>query len=220
MSLPEFVFHSRIVDFYERIRAGKNLQKLDEIFFYLDERSLSMTKKWIMDERFPWTIGKGWSLLSQTPPLVAMTLDSDNDRPGGQFLGDVAGEPSISYEPDGVTPQFYFETSGRLKTATYRFFLVAPNPDMISAMYAMVLRALMEGEQPPIDETHIIPYEEYGIGELHYSGSDISPNQSFLPNVIFARTLTVNCTYLSTWRGRSFGKSGFVSSIDIEQKIP
>lgn len=220
MPMPEYVFHARIVDFYERMRSGKNLHKLDEVFYFLDEKSLTMTKKWLMDERFPWTIGKGWGLLTQTPPLVAMTLEAESDRDGGMAIGNISNYAGTVYEDTPEkNPIMYFEEHGRLKNARFNFILVAPSSDMISAMYLLMIRALMEGESPPIDEPHIIPYESYGIGELHYSGSDIKPNNEFLPTVAFARTITVQCTYLQFYRGVSLGNNGFASSIDIGNVI-
>ena len=215
--MPEYALFNRVSDFYERIRAGKNLHKLDEIFYFLDEKSLEMTKRWIMDERFPWSIGKGWSLLSAQPPLVMMTMDAEQDRPGGQIIGNWAGD-GVNGFTDSLgrfTPANAYEGYGRLMHATFNFFLVAPNADMISAMYLLTQRALLEGESPPNDESDIIPFDFYGIGELHYSGSDVRPDQNFLPNVAFGRSLSVSCTYLQQWRGKSFGKNGFISSIDV-----
>jgi len=212
MSVAEYVFFNRVTNFYERMRSGKNPEKLDEIFYFLDEKSLVMTKRWLLDERFPWTIGKGWSLLTQQPPLIAMTMDVESDRQ--QFVGNWVGEQTDT-APDGTTAIAHYESYGRLKTARYNFFIVAPNSDMVTAMYLITQRALAEGESPPLDEPHIVPYEKYGINELSYSGGDVRPDQSFIPTAAFGRTLTVTCSYLHLWRGASYGKFGFASSIEL-----
>ena len=73
MSLPEYVFFERVRNFYEELRTGKSIDKVDEVLYFLDAKSVEITKKWLTDERFPWNIGKGWSMLTQTPPVVAMT---------------------------------------------------------------------------------------------------------------------------------------------------
>ena len=211
MSVAEYVFINRITDFYKRMRAGEFPEKLDEIFYFLDEKSKVMTKKWLMDDRFEWTIGKGWSLLTQTPPIVAQTMDIESDRQ--QVLGNYMGE-STSYDKNGDETE-HFQGFGRIKTARFNFFLVAPNSDMITAMYLVLQRALAEGESPTLNEPYIVPYEQMGITELSYSGGDLRPDQNFLPNVAFARTLTVTCSYIHQWRGSSFGKYGFVSNIEI-----
>jgi len=211
MSVAEYVFINRITDFYKRMRAGEFPEKLDEIFYFLDEKSKVMTKKWLMDERFEWTIGKGWSLLTQTPPIVAQTMDIESDRQ--QVLGNYMGQDT-SYDSKGVETAHY-DVHGRIKTARFNFFLVAPNSDMITAMYLVLQRALAEGETPTSNEPYIIPYEQMGITDLSYSGGDLRPDQNFLPNVAFARTLSVTCSYIHQWRGSSFGKYGFASSIEL-----
>lgn len=211
MSVAEYVFINRITDFYKRMRAGEFPEKLDEIFYFLDEKSKVMTKKWLMDDRFEWTIGKGWSLLTQTPPIVAQTMDVESDRQ--QVLGNYMGQDT-SYDAKGIETAHY-DLHGRIKTARFNFFLVAPNSDMITAMYLVLQRALAEGETPTSNEPYIVPYEEMGITDLSYSGGDLRPDQNFLPNVAFARTLSVTCSYIHQWRGSSFGKYGFASSIEL-----
>lgn len=211
MSVAEYVFLNRINDFYKRMRAGEFSEKLDEIFYFLDEKSKVMTKKWLMDDRFEWTIGRGWSLLTQTPPIVAQTLEMESDRQ--QVIGNHMGEDT-SYDADG-NETVHHDIHGRIKTARFTFFLLAPNSDMITAMYLVIQRALSEGETPTSSEPYIIPYEQMGITDLYYSGGDLRPDQNFLPNIAFARSLTITCNYIHQWRGGSFGKYGFVSSIEL-----
>lgn len=213
MSIPEYVFIHRIEEFYDQLRNGKNLWKIDETLGYIDERGREIIKKWIQDERYPWQFGRGYSLLTQAPPIVSLIVDSDSDRPSGTFLGNYAGE-GIDYEPDGVTPRSYWLENARLKTGTFMFVFMAPNADMLSAMYTLVERALYEGETAPVNEPDILQFGDYGISELRYSGGDVRPDQSFVPTASWARTLSITCTYMHSWTGRIWGKENYVFSID------
>ena len=203
----------RIEEFYDQLRNGKNLWKIDETLGYIDERGREIIKKWIQDERYPWQFGRGYSLLTQAPPIVSLIVDSDSDRPSGTFLGNYAGE-GIDYEPDGVTPRSYWLENARLKTGTFMFVFMAPNADMLSAMYTLVERALYEGETAPVNEPDILQFGDYGISELRYSGGDVRPDQAFVPTASWARTLSVTCTYMHSWTGRIWGKENYVFSID------
>jgi len=212
MSVPEYVFKNRVIEFYNLLKSGQNLWKVDETLAFIDERGREMIKKWLQDDRYVWKIGSGYSVLTQPPPIISLVVDADSDRQ--HILGNYAGE-GIGYEPDDLTPQEYWKESARLKTGTFRFVLMAPNADMLTAMYCLLERAMYEGETPPIGEENIITFSDYGIGELSYSGTDLRPDESYLPTSAFARTLSVSCTYLHTWTGRMYGKQGFALSIDV-----
>lgn len=212
MSLPEYVFFERVRHFYEELRTGKTLYKVDEVLYFLDDKSLEMTKRWLVDDRFQWNIGKGWSMLTQAPPVVAMTLDSEQDHM--QFIGNLTGEEN-EYDSQGNIIA-WSNTYGRLKSGNINFFLLAPNSDMITAMYLLVQRALSEGESPTQDQPGLRSFEWYGISQLRYNGTDIRPDQTTLPTMMFARTLSVSCTYLMRWADKKYAdEEGFVSSIDL-----
>lgn len=212
MSLPEYVFFERVKNFYEELRTGKSLYKVDEVLYFLDAKSIEMTKRWLVDERFQWNIGKGWSMLTQQPPVVAMTLDNEQDHL--QFLGNYTGvENEYNLAGEEIA---YHETYGRMKMGTINFFLLAPNSDMITTMYLLLQRALAEGETPTAGEPGLRSYEHYGISQLRYMGTDIRPDQNMLPSMMFARTLSVSCSYVTKWAGSKYPEDeGFVSSIDL-----
>lgn len=214
MSVPEYVFMHRIQEFYDQLRAGRNLWKIDETLGFVDERGREMIKRWVQDERYPWTFGQGYTILTQPAPVISLVIDADSDRPGGTFLGNFADE-GIDYEPDETTPQSYWRKNVRLKTGTFLFVFTAPNADMLNAMYALIERALYEGETPPVNEENIITFSDYGISELRYRGSDVHPDQNYIPTATFARTLSVSCTYPHQWSGKIFGKTGFAVSINL-----
>jgi hypothetical protein len=218
MSIPEYVFLNRLEEFYAMLKNGQNLWKIDETLNFIDEKGREMIKKWIQDDKYPWTIGRGYSVLTQNPPIISLVVDADRDREAGQMIGNYAGQ-GIGYEPDGITPQEYWVSSARLKTGTFRFVLMAPNADMLSAMYCLLERAMYEGETPPVGEENIITFSDYGIGELYYSGSDLRPDESYVPTSAFARTLSVTCTYEHNWSGRIYGKEGFALSVDVGNVI-
>lgn len=212
MSVPEYVFLHRIQEFYDQLRSGKNLWKIDETLNFVDERGRQMIKRWIQDERFPWTFGRGYTILQQTAPVVSLVVDADSDR--SYMLGNYAGQ-GIDYEPDAVTPQMHWIESARLKSGSFIIVMTAPNSDVLTAMYCLIERALYEGETAPLNEENIIQFYDYNISELRYSGSDIRPDQSYIPTNTWARTLRISCTYMHTWTGRVYSKNGYMFSIDI-----
>lgn len=214
MSVPEYVFLNRVREFYEELRSGKNLWKIDETLHFIDERGRSMLKRWVQDDRYQWTIGRGYTILAQPAPIISLISQGDSDRPGGYFVGNYASE-GIGYEPDEITPNEYWSSSGRLKSGSFVFIVTAPNIDMLNAMYALLERALYEGESPPANEPDIICFNDYGIGEISYRGADVRPDQTYLPTNTFARTLSINCTYSQIWSGRIFGTDGFAFSVDL-----
>lgn len=120
MSVPEYVFLNRIREFYEQLRAGRNLWKIDETLHFFDERGRSMVKRWIQDEKYPWSIGRGYGLLTQQAPVISLVIQGDSDRPGGNFMGNYA-EQFIEYESDQVTPRDYWQTSARIKKCILSF---------------------------------------------------------------------------------------------------
>lgn len=213
MSVPEYVFLHRIQEFYDQLRAGRNLWKIDETLGFIDERGRNMIKKWVQDPRFPWTLGRGYTILMQPAPVISLVVDSDSDRSGGNFIGQYAGS-GIVYDDDDE-PKEYWEQSAKLKSGNFLFIFTAPNADTLTAMYALVERAMYEGEVPPINEENIITFSDYGIQELSYRGSDIRPDQNYIPTATFARTLSVTCSYMHTWTGRMFGKKDYLFSINI-----
>ena len=213
MSVPEYVFLHRIQEFYDQLRAGRNLWKIDETLDFIDERGRQMIKKWVQDPRYPWTLGRGYTILSQPAPVISLVVDSDSDRPAGNFIGQYAGS-GIRYDDEG-NPKEAWEQHAKLKHGSFLFVFTAPNADMLTAMYTLVERAMYEGESPPINEKNIITFSDYGINELTYRGSDLRPDTNYLPTATFARTLNVSCSYLHTWTGRIFGKNNYVFSINI-----
>lgn len=213
MSVPEYVFLHRIQEFYNQLRAGRNLWKIDESLDFVDERGRNMIKKWIQDPRFPWTLGRGYTLLTQSPPIISLVVDSDSDRPGGNFIGHYDSD-GIIYDSDG-DPREYWQRNSKIKHGSFLFVFTAPNADMLTAMYVLAERALYEGESPPINEQDIITFSDYGINELTYRGSDLRPDQNYIPTATFARTLNVSCSYMHSWTGRIFGKKNYLFSINI-----
>lgn len=213
MSVPEYVFLHRIQEFYDQLRAGRNLWKIDEVLNFVDERGRNMIKKWIQDPRFPWTLGRGYTLLTQPAPVISLVVDSDSDRPGGNFIGQYADE-GIRYDDDG-NPKEYWLQNAKLKHGSFLFVFTAPNADILTAMYCLTERAMYEGEVPPINEENIITFSDYGINELVYRGSDLRPDQNYVPTATFARTLNVTCSYMHTWTGRIFGKNNYLFSLNI-----
>lgn len=212
MSVPEYVFQHRIQEFYDELKSGRNLWKIDETLGFVDEKGRNLIKKWIQDPRFPWTFGRGYTVLQQAAPVISLVVDADSDR--SYMLGNYAGD-GTDYEPDGTTPQSSWTQNARLKTGSFLIVMTAPNADMLTAMYALIERALYEGETANLGEENIIQFFDYGISELRYSGTDIRPDQSYIPTNTWARTLRIGCTYLHTWTGRSFGSGGYAFSIDL-----
>jgi hypothetical protein len=213
MSVPEYVFLHRIQEFYDQLRAGRNLWKIDETLGFIDERGRQMIKKWIQDERFAWTFGRGYALLMQPAPVISLVVDSDSDRPNGNMIGNYARD-GIEFDAIG-NANYYWEQNAKLKMGSFLFVFTAPNSDMLTAMYCLTERALYEGETPPAGEEDIITFSDYGIHELSYRGSDVRPDQNYVPTATWARTLNVSCSYMQTWTGKIWGKSGFALSIDI-----
>lgn len=212
MSVPEYVFTHRIQEFYDELRSGRNLWKVDETLGFVDEKGRTMIKRWLQDPRYTWTFGRGFTILQQAPPIVSLVVDSDSDR--SYMLGNYSSQ-GIDYEPDLVTPQNAWTQNARLKTGSFLLVMTAPNADMLTAMYCLIERALYEGETANLGEENIIQFYDYGISELRYSGTDVRPDQSYIPTAAWARTLRINCMYQHTWTGRNYSDKGFVFSIDL-----
>lgn len=212
MSVPEYVFTHRIQEFYDELRSGRNLWKVDETLGFVDEKGRNMIKRWLQDPRYAWTFGRGYTILQQAPPIVSLVVDSDSDR--SYMLGNYANQ-GIDYEPDLITPQSAWTQNARLKSGSFLMVMTAPNADMLTAMYCLIERALYEGETANLGEENIIQFYDYGISELRYSGTDVRPDQSYIPTATWARTLRINCMYTHTWTGRNYNNTGFVFSIDL-----
>ena len=212
MSVPEYVFMHRIKEFYDELRSGRNLWKVDETLGFVDEKSRTMIKRWIQDPRFEWTFGKGYSVLQKEAPIISLVVDADADR--NYMLGNYASD-GIIMDADAVTPQMYYAENARFKSGTFLIVMTAPNADMLTAMYCLVERALYEGESANLGEEHIIQFNDYNISELRYSGTDVRPDQNYIPLNTWARTLKINCTYIHTWQGRIYSKNGYAFTVDL-----
>lgn len=212
MSVPEYVFLHRIQEFYDELRSGRNLWKIDETLGFVDEKGRAMIKKWIQDPRFPWTFGRGYTILQQRSPIISLVVDSASDR--SYMLGNYATDGTI-IDPLSEKPQAYWQENARFKTGSFLIVMTAPNSDMLTAIYCLIERALYEGESSNIGEENIIQFSDYNISELRYSGTDIRPDQSYIPTNTWARSLRINCTYLHTWSGRHYSDTGYAFSINL-----
>jgi hypothetical protein len=113
------------------------------------------------------------------PPVYAIVLSDENESDNA--LADHVGE-SLDGE-DGPAAEY----RGAHFEGTISVFVFAEHPDVTLYLYQLA-KAILFGAKPVM--------ERAGLLEIHFSGGDLSPDESYIPESMFARVLRVSCKYL------------------------
>ncbi|MDQ3171502.1 MAG: hypothetical protein M3Q55_15315 [Acidobacteriota bacterium] len=129
--------------------------------------------------RRPPTVVLNYPRSSAEAPIyaVVMSEESESDNAIGDFVGE-----SLEGE-DGPAAEY----SGAHWEGSFTVFVFAEHPDVTMYLYQLA-KAIMLGAKPVM--------ERAGLVDLHFSGGDLSPDEAYVPENLFARALRVSCKYL------------------------
>lgn len=113
------------------------------------------------------------------PPVYAIVMSDENETDNAidDFVGETLdGERGAAQEYRGA----HFE-------GTFSVFVFAEHPEVTMYLYQLG-KAILLGAKPVL--------ERAGLVDVHFSGGDLSPDEAYIPESMFARVLRVTCKYL------------------------
>jgi len=117
----------------------------------------------------------GYPRTSVTFPVIAIILaeESESQNTVGDFLGETLGDDTGSDYSDYV---------GAIMDAQHSVMVYAEHPDVCLYLYHFVKMIMFAGKEWLLSQ---------GVVEVSLSGSELAPNEQYLPANIFVRTLNV-----------------------------
>jgi hypothetical protein len=128
-------------------------------------------------QRLPPEVVLGYPRTSTQFPCFAVILQEDAEDQN--FIGDFAGETEDDEEID---PNGYMEYAGVLCNNAYGVFIYAQHPDVCLYLYYFA-KMVIFGAKPF--------FLSNGMTEVTIDGGEVAPDEQYLPDNMFIRTLTV-----------------------------
>ena len=121
-------------------------------------------------------------------PIFSIVLMSDEEMDGqpAGFLGKYAGETQPDETPPGGDDAEY---EGAYFAQAFAVFVYGQNPDQVAYLYQFAKLTLFGARQA---------LEASGLIDPRYSGGELSPEEMYLPDNVFARVLNVRLTSMMT----------------------
>jgi hypothetical protein len=129
--------------------------------------------------RLPPEVVLGYPRTSTQFPCFAIILQEDSEDQN--FIGDFAGETEDDEEGLGVDE--YKEYAGVLCNSSFGIYIYAQHPDVCLYLYYFA-KMIVFGAKPL--------FLSNGMTEVNISGGEVAPDEQYLPDNMFMRTLTVS----------------------------
>lgn len=127
--------------------------------------------------RLPPEVVLGYPRTSTQFPCFAVILQEDAEDQN--FIGDFVGETEDD-EEDAID---YMEYAGVLCTNSYGIYIYAQHPDVCLYLYYFA-KMIVFGAKPL--------FLANGMTDVSISGGEVAPDEQYLPDNMFMRTLTVS----------------------------
>jgi len=128
--------------------------------------------------RIPPEVVLGYPRTSTTMPCFAVILQEDSEADG--FIEDFGGETE---DEESIGTDDYKEYSAVLCNNTFGIYVYANHPDVCLYLYYFV-KMVVFGAKPL--------FVSNGMLDVSISGGEVSPDESYMPDNMFMRTLTVS----------------------------
>lgn len=128
-------------------------------------------------QRLPPEVVLGYPRTSTQFPCFAVILQEDSEDQN--FVGDFAGETEDDEDAD---PNGYMEYAGVLCNNAFGVFVYAQHPDVCLYLYYFA-KMVIFGAKPF--------FLTNGMTEVTIDGGEVAPDEQYLPDNMFIRTLTV-----------------------------
>jgi len=125
--------------------------------------------------RQPPSIVIGYPRSSVTFPVIAIILTEESETQSvvGDFLGETLGDSS---------DEVYADFVGAMFEATHGCYVYAEHPDVCLYLYHFVKMIMLGGKDWLLSQ---------GVTEVSISGGELAPQEGYLPENIFLRTVNV-----------------------------
>lgn len=116
---------------------------------------------------------------SAQPPLYAIVMndESESDTAIDDFVGETLTDE------DGPAAEY----RGAHWEGTFTVFVFAEHPEVVMYLYQLG-KAILVGAKPVM--------ERAGLVDIHFAGGDLSPDEAYIPESMYARALRVTAKYL------------------------
>jgi len=176
--MPERVLISLLRTEVDRLAAPENVRLLRGFFSHFFDPMVGEAEResYVTSfQRSPPSTKLGYARSSSDFPCYAVVLESD--KQSDDALADYLGE-TTPHEPDAVAKEYV----GSMFEQTIGIYVFAEHPDVCLYMYQLAKAIL-------IGSLHTLT--EYGILDPRYDGSDLNPQETYLPETMFTRRLGV-----------------------------
>lgn len=163
----------------ERLRKDK--EETTRFFSHFFDPTMGETERKAIVDNFvsdPPQVVMGYPKAGVELPIFAVVTTSDDETEPG-LLGDYFGQTLEDEDPPGGDEAEY---EGAFFEQVYTIFIYAHHPDVASYLY-QVTKLIMVGARDVL--------ESAGFIDTRFSGGELSPDEVYLPDNVFARALTV-----------------------------
>lgn len=185
ITLPERLLRRVLLDEVDRLAADRaELTRFLGHFF--DPTTDVEERDTYVDDfiRNPPRVVLGYPRATGDLPIFAIVLTSEDEAEDTAMLANYVGETLPGETPPGGTDQEY---EGSFFSQMNSVYVFAQNPDQTLYLYHFAKLVLLGAR----DALH-----NAGLISPSYSGGELSPNEIYLPDNVFARVLNVSYTVL------------------------
>lgn len=179
--LPERLIRAVLEAEVERLAADED--ELRRFFSHFFDPTSSATERDTYVSNFiaaPPNVTLGYPRHTADLPIMAITLTSDEEEEGDQVLGNYMGTTLPEERPPGGVDQEY---EGIISTQMNSITVFAQHPDVTLYLYHFA-RLVLVGAREALHQA--------GMISPTFSGAELSPQDVYLPDNVFARVLNVH----------------------------
>jgi hypothetical protein len=179
-----------------------DLAILDDLFvdlYELEQSEVDKIKE-VFTEDPPGVI-HSYARTETSIPVFSIVLESENESE--HFLGDDAGMIDDPEDPD-----FGADCKSTIWDHKYQILCYTEHPDLTLYYYEMAKSIFLTAD-----------LSSYGLFMTHLSGADLMPDPRYIPEHLFVRRLSFECSreFLRLDRGSKLGKAFRVRGIHVDK---
>ena len=200
-SLPERVLQELLAFGLAKIHADPSL--CDDLFWKLDEAAKADIHGYFADHAIP--VRLDFPIDDWTFPLVTIQVASDDENVAGDFLGDY-----MTTQPNTLGGSVDMMMGHALKSIYTVYCLAGKDSNAAMWLYYVVKAILVLNAESLMRQ---------GLHNLTMSGRDISFQEQTLPEMTYARTLSLTCDNYFCVRKSERVATSLVQTLYVEDAV-
>lgn len=187
--MVERILRGLLLNEVERLRKDTNELRRFFKHFFDPTTSEEEREQFVANfQKYPPRVVIGYPKMGAEMPCFAIVLMSDEEKDGqpAGFLGKYAGQTLPDEETDEHGDAEYV---GGYFDQQYTVFVYGQHPDQVAYLYQFAKLTLFAARET---------LEAVGLIDPRYSGGELSPEEMYLPDNVFARAVNVRLTTMMT----------------------